>query len=303
MCNKNFIISIIVPTYNRSAIIHRAVNSIKKQTFVEWECIIVDDYSTDKTEEVVHSLIKDDHRFVYLKNIRRKGAPGARNTGILASRGEYIVLFDSDNVMHPDFLSKVYTKLKKEGVNICGSFSRVYKEGEEIQTGSFQWEGYGDIHTKLLSSKTYFDNSSTLIEKTKLLSIGLLDERCPSYQEWDTHIQLSNISTYTTVREELIDYYRGGVDTLSKSVAKAVMGRLYILNKYKNEFRLKTPISYILHCLATYVLIKDRLDEESCVYYLQSYKETTKGYHLIVWPLYMMRKVKRKLLKLNHCNE
>lgn len=246
------IISIIVPTYNRSSVINRAIKSIKEQTFQKWECLVVDDFSTDNSSEIIGKLIEDDCRFSYITNRREKGAPGARNTGILSSRGDYIVLFDSDNVMHPDFLKKVYGKIVNDKVDICSSFSSIIDDSTGKKIGAFHWEGHGYIHKAILKEKSYFDNSSTLIKKEKLLNIGLLDENCPSFQEWDTHIRLSKISTYSTCKEELIDYYRGGSDAISRSLVRAVSGRIYILNKFENDFIQNSLVAYVKNCADIY---------------------------------------------------
>ena len=238
-------VSIIVPTYNRGYIINRTLDSIKNQSYQEWECVIIDDHSDDDTNEVVSKFIEKDHRFIYVVNERTKGAQGARNTGLLRAKGEYVCFFDSDNVMHPDFLKKHMIQLKKECVDICGSFSRVIDKDTNQVDGMFDWKGYGRIHSNLMTGKSYFDNSSTLIRKQKLLDIGLLDENCPSYQEWDTHIRLSKICTYTMVEEPLVDYYRGGEDSISASIEKDIKGLLYLLKKYEREWVLCYPKAYI----------------------------------------------------------
>jgi len=282
-------VSIIVPTYNRAAIIHRAINSIKKQTFRDWECLIIDDHSTDNTGEVVQKLTAYDRRFKHILNNRSKGAPGARNTGIIAAHGKYVVLFDSDNVMHPDFLEKVYTKLQDDNVNICGAFSSIISESTGLRIGTFTWEGYGHIHQAILRGKSYFDNSSTLIERAKLIEIGLLDESCPSYQEWDTHIRLSKVATYTTVKEELVDYYRGGNDTISKNVERAVSGQLYILNKFHEDFKTQVPLSFLRHCLRLYVTIREKLEMRKYTYFNKQLKLVLRNNYMIIRCLYVIR--------------
>lgn len=259
----NPIISIIVPTYNRGNIIHRSIESIRKQTFQNWECLIVDDHSSDNSPEIVRKLIENDSRFSYMFNNRLKGAPGARNTGIIAARGKYILLFDSDNVMHYDFLNKVYLQLTKDKVDVCSSFSSIIDENTCKKIGTFNWQGYGDVHDAILGEKSYFDNSSTLIKKQKLIEIGLLDENCPSFQEWDTHIRLSKISTYSTYKEELIDYYRGGSDAISKSLYRSVLGRMYILKKHKSDFIKNNCWAYIRDYLDVYRKII-KLRKSSC---------------------------------------
>lgn len=245
-------ISVIIPTYNRSSIITKTLDSVRNQTLTEWECIVVDDFSTDGTKDLIEEYRKKEERIYYLVNERSKGAQGARNTGILHSKGEWVVFFDSDNIMHPNFLKRSYESLIEQSVDICGSFSRIIDYSTMEVVGRFDWIGYGRIHDDIMTGKSYFDNSSTLIKKSKVLEIGLLDEDCPSYQEWDTHIRLSKIATYTTIQEPLVDYYRGGVDTISASQEKDIKGLLFILNKFKREWLFHYPLVYLRKMYSIY---------------------------------------------------
>ena len=88
-------ISVIIPTYNRAKVIPAALNSIVVQSYQDWECIVVDDYSEDDTESVVNSYVAKDNRFSYCKNERTKGAPGARNTGLYQAKGEWLTKNDT----------------------------------------------------------------------------------------------------------------------------------------------------------------------------------------------------------------
>jgi GalNAc5-diNAcBac-PP-undecaprenol beta-1,3-glucosyltransferase len=99
-------ITIILATYNRAHLIVETLHSIRNQTYENWECIIVDDFSVDNTKEVIEEFIRLDDRFSYfLKTAKyRKGLSGTRNQGldIAAERNaEYIQLFDDDDIMHP----------------------------------------------------------------------------------------------------------------------------------------------------------------------------------------------------------
>ena len=295
--NKAILISVIVPTYNRAKVIHRAINSVRNQAFGGWECIIVDDGSTDNSLEVIQKLIENDDRFCLITNERKKGAPGARNTGILKAQGEYVVLFDSDNVMHPEFLEKEYNKITREKVDICGCFSTIIDEKTGSAIGKFCWEGYGHIHSDILRGKSYFDNSSTMIKREKLLGIGLLDEDCPSFQEWDTHIRLSGISTYSTIKEELVDYYRGGSDTISKSQKRSILGQLYILKKFKGDMLKNVPLSYIRHCLYNYAKIKNLSVGEDRDYLQQQFEKNMNMPFMVLIKMIYPLKVVVKYLK------
>ncbi len=96
MDTDNPLISVILPTYNRGYIVERAIKSVLNQTYKNLELIIVDDGSTDNTEEIVKSI--EDKRIIFLKHKKNKGASSARNTGIKNSKGEYISFIDSDDV-------------------------------------------------------------------------------------------------------------------------------------------------------------------------------------------------------------
>ena len=102
-------VTIILATFNRAHFILETLDSIQNQTYKNWECIIVDDYSADNTKEVIEAFIKKDNRFFYyLKTANyKKGLSGTRNQGldIAASRNaEYVQLFDDDDIMHPQKL-------------------------------------------------------------------------------------------------------------------------------------------------------------------------------------------------------
>lgn len=103
---QDFKISIVLPTYNRAHIISRAIKSVITQTYLNWELIIVDDNSIDKTEEIVSSYSSNDNRIIYFRNKFNKGPSGARNYGISLSKGDYIAFLDSDDEWLPFHLSE-----------------------------------------------------------------------------------------------------------------------------------------------------------------------------------------------------
>jgi len=94
-------VSIIIPNYNRAHLILYTLESIKNQDYINWECLIVDDYSTDNSIEVISEFIKDDKRFsLHIRPENRpKGANACRNYGFELSKGFYIQWFDSDDIM------------------------------------------------------------------------------------------------------------------------------------------------------------------------------------------------------------
>ena len=241
-------VSYVIPTYNREQVLPRTLDSILAQTYREWECIIVDDGSHDGSMDVAARYAKKDKRFKVLSNIFHKGAQGARNTGILAADGEWICLFDSDDLMYPNYLEKMAAAIADStDVVVCKALIRNAQTGKD--QGRLDQIFSDNMHKDLLREKKYVAYDVTLIRKEKLISIGLLDEKCPSMQEWDTHIRLSKTANYETIDESLCEWYSGGEDAISTSQSRHIAGRLYIYHKHRWDFR-KHAYSHWLRMLS-----------------------------------------------------
>lgn len=105
-------VSIIMATYNRAHLIEETLESISNQSFGNWECLIIDDGSIDNTRKILHPYLLKDLRFKYFKrsNNHQKGLPGCRNQGLELAKGDYIIFFDDDDIVHPHNL-KICTEL------------------------------------------------------------------------------------------------------------------------------------------------------------------------------------------------
>ena len=129
-------ISIIIPTWNREKVISRAITSILKQSYQDWELIIVDDGSSDNTEMAVKSF--NDHRIIYINEGKNISFLQARNLGIKKASGEWISLLDSDDEYLDGALEKINNTLEKidDNINIA-FFNIIKKEGLNIIKGGF----------------------------------------------------------------------------------------------------------------------------------------------------------------------
>lgn len=230
-------ISIVIPTYNRAHSISKTIESFLIQSFRDWECVVVDDNSTDNTQEVIMQYAQQDSRIRYVRNERSKGAQGARNTGILHAQYDWVCLFDSDDYAYPDFLSKMVNALS-DGVDIVTSYLSII-DTRTGKTDILKWGGDGNLQNDILKGVTYVAFNMAIIRKSKLLEIKLLDERCPAYQEFDTHIRLSAISIYKSVKLPLSDYYFCSPDSISVNTTKNLLGLLYIYKKHRCLWRKK----------------------------------------------------------------
>ena len=109
--NQFDLVSVVMPSYNTEDFIRESIKSVISQTYKNWELIIVDDCSTDKTEEIIASF--DDTRIRFLKNEINSGAAVSRNKALAAARGKWIAFLDSDDLWHPQKLEKQIHFMKK----------------------------------------------------------------------------------------------------------------------------------------------------------------------------------------------
>ena len=126
------LVSIIIPTYNRAHLIGETLDSVLAQTYLNWECIIVDDGSTDDTDKLIAEYIEKDSRIQYhhRPNSKRKGGSACRNYGLQLAKGTYINWFDSDDLMKENFLSLKVETLEREQADFVVSKSLNFdKEG------------------------------------------------------------------------------------------------------------------------------------------------------------------------------
>ncbi|MBZ9729746.1 glycosyltransferase [Salegentibacter sp. JZCK2] len=118
-------VSIIIPTFNRVQLIGETLDSVLAQNYTNWECIVVDDGSTDYTDELMEFYCNRDSRiqFHYRPKNCRKGANACRNYGFEMSKGEYINWFDDDDIMLEDFLKvKISSFTDKSNMVICSGY-------------------------------------------------------------------------------------------------------------------------------------------------------------------------------------
>lgn len=233
------LISIIIPAYNREGLILNSLKSIQRQTYVEWECIIVDDFSTDSTRDVVQKIINSDGRFKLIANEREKGAQGARNTGILHAKADWIAFNDSDDEWLPNKLKRQVEILEKENfrnnlVIHCNCFVMDEAVGIKRIWELSHIEGEKPFKILLKTSSPMFQG--LIASAFALKQINYLDENVPSYQEWDTAIGLSKICNFVHIKEPLFIYHKHNAETISKDIKRDIEGANYVRLKYRKDF-------------------------------------------------------------------
>jgi len=142
--------SIIIPTYNRADFLLPALQSVQTQTYKDFEVVVVDDGSTDKTKELIANLAKGDNRikYIYQQNAER-GA--ARNNGFKNASGDFVVFFDSDDEMDKNYLKLLYNQIHQNQSSNFYAAKYNYIDGEKIIKGPLHAykQGLNDINVVL----------------------------------------------------------------------------------------------------------------------------------------------------------
>lgn len=132
-------VSIILPNRNYSDFIADAISSVKSQTLKDWECIIIDDASTDCSVRVIKDLIRGDKRFKLVANSEPLGVSAVRNIGLDMATGEYIAFLDSDDCYMEHFLEMVVGIAQKTKSDIVGATTRFVGGHFEFKPENIQW--------------------------------------------------------------------------------------------------------------------------------------------------------------------
>lgn len=239
-------ISVVIPMYNREKTIETAVRSVLEQTVQPMEIIVVDDCSTDKSVKIARKIRKENEIVRLLCFKKNRGAQAARNCGIKAAKGEWILCLDSDDELTSNALEILLEAAgKNPGYDVYyGDYYR--RERDKIRYINCRMKGkYGNLfHPILFSSKALFQNS--LVRKKALQDIGFLDEAVPAYQEWDTHIRLSINHKYCYIHKPIFIYNIHDGETISKDGKRDIRGYKYVVRKNGNLFLREGGIKSII---------------------------------------------------------
>jgi glycosyltransferase involved in cell wall biosynthesis len=246
---RNPAVSVVIPTYNRAGSVGRAIKSVLEQTFQDFEVLIVDDCSTDNTEEVVRGF--NDARISYLLRDINGGAAAGRNTGIQAARGEHIAFLDSDDEWLPEKLEKQLAKSNSVGRGTALIYTHVllrdFKTGEVLKPINPSHEG--DVHDLLLRKDFIGTCSSVMIRTDVIKCLGGFDDGLTSREDWDLWMRIAREHLVGCVPLPLLICEIGRVERMSGTLKKILEGTMLVLNKHSDHMK-KSPQAYGKHLAA-----------------------------------------------------
>ena len=185
------LVSIVIPSYNTEKYIKEAVDSALAQTYTPIEIIVVDDGSTDNTKNVLGPYLERNAiTYIYQAN---RGLAGARNTGIKASRGEYIAFLDADDIFLPEKVARQAAHLDanpKCDISYCDLYHFWDEEADKLFKLQYQYYSGADVLPHLLE-KSFIAPLSTVFRRSTFETYGMFDENFRRSEDLEFWLRLS----------------------------------------------------------------------------------------------------------------
>jgi glycosyltransferase involved in cell wall biosynthesis len=236
--------SVIIPAYNASKFISNTLDSVRLQTFEDYEVIIINDGSTDNTEKFVSDYMeKNQDMKIILMNQSNKGLGAARNTGIRNAKGEYISLLDADDIWHSEKLEKTNNVLNtKINVDvICHDeywFEKSNGRKRRVRYGPSQ----ACTYRNLLFKGNKLSGSATTVKKDKLFEVGLFAERRDwnGVEDYDMWLKLAKNNCKFFFLNEVLGEYILHDTNMTAQIESFYIRILNVLEHYFSQWPQKT---------------------------------------------------------------
>ena len=240
--NKEIIVSVIVPCYNQSSYIIECLISVENQSYKNWECIIVDDGSTDQSKEIIKQFIKNKTEFRLISK-KNGGVASARNLGILNSKGTYILPLDGDDKIGEDYLKFAvnhFEKFPKTSLVYCNA--RYFgKKNKIMKLPEYKYNSFlskNCIFCTAMYKKIDFDT------KTNGYDVKMVE----GLEDWEFWIQLLDEKSIVHKLDKELFFYRRTGNSRNKNINnKRIRKKLmnYIHNKHPELFKKKSKTKNI----------------------------------------------------------
>lgn len=229
-------VSVVITTYNRASFLEEAIISVLNQTYKDFELLILDNSSSDNTEDVVKKF--KDRRIVYVRH-EPMNISKARNLGIRKSRGEFVGFLDDDDEWLPPKLSsqlRLFDRLSSKMGMVYGGFLRVGSDGKVYEI--FKPSLRGDIFERYLCNLDPLTGSASnpLIRREVFDAVGGYDENLKTSEDWEFYLRLARKYGVDFVSEPVVKIRRHGGYRLGGRLRDAAETELKVLSEFSDFF-------------------------------------------------------------------
>jgi len=230
------LISVVIPLFNKEKYILRAIRSVLAQTHADFELIIVDDGSTDKSADEAKSVT--DPRIQFVEQVNG-GASKARNAGAKLARAEWVAFLDADDEYEPTFLNEVGKFLQAHQKCELSLIGANYYVGSRLRTAIFKpvKTGVYNYFALFRNQRSPNSSSTTIVNKTKFIEVGGFPESVEHFEDWITWMKLALVGDFGFISEPLGLYHRiEGSIAHTKCEPKALFNYAGLLTKTVLEY-------------------------------------------------------------------
>jgi glycosyltransferase involved in cell wall biosynthesis len=237
-------VSVIIPTYNCADYVEDAIDSVLKQTFINFELIVVDDGSTDDTYAKIKTY-GAKIRYIYQKN---SGLAVARNTGIKNCTGELVAFLDADDLWLPNKLelqNKIFDDYSSVGL-VHGDI-RLLREETGVLTIPYRYSSTkkylekhsGNIFQPVFYRHIYISCPTVIVRKDAITEVGLFDEKLTrlGFEDFDMWLRILQHYEAYYINKPLA-VYRVRNDSMSKNRKKMLKAQKYVIDKLSRKYNL-----------------------------------------------------------------
>jgi glycosyltransferase involved in cell wall biosynthesis len=221
-------VSVIIPSYNSIKYLPETLNTVLKQTFTDFEVLIINDGSTDNILDWA-TTIKDKRVKVITK--KNEGLAEARNTGIALAKGEYLAFLDADDLWGETKLEKQVNYLNNHSeVGLVDTWVALTDENGKPTGTIIKTNAEGNVIKRILESPTIVCGSSPLVRNICFDKAGLFDKKLSGSADWDMWIRIANYFMFGLIKEPLT-YYRQHYNSMSQNRQKMLTDNVVVIEK------------------------------------------------------------------------
>lgn len=238
---KNPLVSVVVPVFNAEKFLKETINSVKSQTYDNWELILVNDCSTDKSADIIKLAAKTDNRIKLVNLEKNGGAAKARNLGIMEAKGKYLAYIDSDDLWLPEKLEKQIEFMQKTDSTFCYTGYEFADENAK-STGKIVSVPEKITYKQALRNTTIFTSTVMFnLEKLDKESILMPDVKSEDTATWWKILKKIN---HADGLNENLSIYRRSKNTLSSDKKEAIKRIWNLYRKQENLNLVKSSVNF-----------------------------------------------------------
>lgn len=242
-------VSVVIPNFNRTSLLARALRSIRHQTLLPFEVIVVDDCSHPDRLAEITSIVDGFKSYLNISlvlNDRNRGANACRNLGLSKARAKYVAFLDSDDFWLPEKLERQMAAVSNsettERIPILSGTGR-YRVNDQAEIIARQIGPLSLDEAKIRNSNFIGTLSSIVVDAAIARQIGGLNESLKACQDWEFFIRLSSLVRYVGVSAPLCIYFDHGGERISHGNKMRLSSHLYVYRNYMKNYENQAQIN------------------------------------------------------------